>query len=139
MILGIGTDLFDIDRMRRRLASDADFAASVFTPREIAYCRAKRDPAPHFAARFAAKEAVVKALADAGGRGAFWLDIEVRRRDDGRPSLELSGRLAELAAGLAVRRIHLSLTHTDHLAAATVVLEGGAAAVTSDRDDRRRR
>lgn len=139
MILGIGTDLFDVDRMRRQLESDADFAASVFTPREIAYCTVKRDPAPHFAVRFAAKEAVVKALADAEGEGTFWRDAEILRRDDGKPSLDLSGRLAELAAGLKVRRIHLSLTHTDQLAAATVVLEGDAAAQPSDQDDRRRR
>lgn len=139
MILGIGTDLFDVDRMRRQLDSDADFAASVFTPAEIEYCTAKRHPAPHFAVRFAAKEAVVKALADAGGEGTFWLEAEVLRRDDGKPGLELSGRLADCAAGLKVRRIHLSMTHTDHLAAATVVLEGAAGAEPSDTDDRRRR
>ena len=139
MILGIGTDLFDVDRMRRQLEGDAEFSASVFTPSEIAYCAAKRDPAPHFAARFAAKEAALKALADAGGAGSFWQDAEVQRRNDGKPTLELSGRLADLAAGLEVRRIHLSLTHTDQLAAATVVLEGDPAVPPSDQDDRRRR
>lgn len=135
MILGIGTDLFDVDRMRRRLESDAGFAASVFTPAEISYCTNKHDPASHFAARFAAKEAAVKALADAGGDGSFWHDAEVQRRDDGKPSLVLTGRLADLAAGLGARRIHLSMTHSDHLAAAVVVLEG--AAEHPDQDNRR--
>lgn len=139
MILGIGTDLFDVDRMRRNLQRDADFPVSVFTPPEIEYCRAQSDPAVHFAARFAAKEALVKALADAGGEGTFWLDISVLRRDDGQPRIELGGRLAELAAAFGVRRTHLSLTHTDQLAAAVVVLEGDPAAETSDPDDRRRR
>jgi holo-[acyl-carrier protein] synthase len=139
MILGIGTDLFDVDRMRRNLQRDADFAASVFTAAEIEYCGAKRDPAPHYAARFAAKEALVKALADARGEGSFWLDAAVRRRDDGQPVFDLSGRLADLAAGLGVTRLHLSLTHTATLAAAVVVLEGDPAPDASDQPDRRQR
>jgi holo-[acyl-carrier protein] synthase len=125
MILGIGTDLFAIDRMRREIERDAGFAPSVFTPAEIRYCEGRRDPAIHFAARFAAKEALVKALADTRGDGSFWRDVEVERRDDGAPAVRLTGRLAELAAELGVQRVHLSLTHTDTMAAASVVLEGG--------------
>ena len=124
MILGIGTDLFDVDRMRRELGRVPDFAATVLTPAEIEYCGRMHDPAPHLAARFAAKEALVKALADARGEGTFWLDAEVRRRSDGKPEFRLSGRLAAMAGELGVRRLHLSLTHTDHLAAAVVILEG---------------
>lgn len=127
MILGIGTDLFDVDRMRRQLESDAGFAESVFLPAEISYCRSMHDPAPHFAARFAAKEAIVKAMADAGGSGSFWLDAEVVREDSGKPRLELGGRLGDLARDMGISRISLSMTHTDELAAATVVIEGAPA------------
>jgi len=137
MILGIGTDLFDVDRMRRRLESDAAFVESVFLHDEITYCRSQHDPAPHFAARFAAKEAVVKAMADAGGTGSFWLDAEVVREPSGRPRLDLGGRLGDLARDLGVTHIHLSMTHTDELAAATVVLEGVVAARETDPASRR--
>jgi holo-[acyl-carrier protein] synthase len=139
MILGIGTDLFDVDRMRRKLESDAGFVESVFLPAEIAYCRSQRHPAPHFAARFAAKEAIVKAMADAGGTGSFWLDAEVVREDSGKPRLELTGSLGDLARDMGIFRISLSLTHTDELAAATVVIEGPPAAPDLDPDSRRQR
>ena len=139
MILGIGTDLFDVDRMRRRLESDASFAESVFLPAEISYCQSQHHPASHFAARFAAKEAVVKALADAGGSGSFWLDITVLRDPSGKPSIQLDGRLGDCAHQLGVTRIHLSLTHTDDMAAATVVIEGAPAAMDPDPASRRQR
>jgi len=124
MILGLGIDLCDTTRMRRRLAGQpAGFVESVFLPAEIAYCSPKRHPEQHFAARFAAKEAVVKALAAAGGEGAFWHDVEVIRAGDGQPTVALHGRLRSLADGLGVRRIHLSLTHTAGTAAAVAVAE----------------
>ena len=125
MILGIGIDQCDVRRMRKQLEASVDgFVASVFLPAEIAYCTHKHRPAEHFAARFAAKEAVLKALATGGGAGTFWQDIEVVKEADGRPRLELEGRLRELADGLGVRTIHVSLTHTADLAAAVVIAEG---------------
>jgi holo-[acyl-carrier protein] synthase len=125
MILGTGIDLCKVARMRDKVDAQADdFIASVFLPVEIAYCEAKRHPAEHFAARFAAKEAVVKALADAHGQGSFWLDIEIRNEEDGRPVVRLQGRAHEIADRLGVRRVFLSMTHTREMAAATVVLEG---------------
>jgi len=124
MILGIGIDLCEVGRMRGKAADPKDeFLTQVFLPREIAHCRNKYHPAEHFAARFAAKEAVVKALGDACGQGTFWLDIEIRNEEDGRPVVRLHGRALELADRLQVRRIFLSLTHTRETAAATVVLE----------------
>ena len=126
MILGIGIDLCDVDRMRRQLDTDPDgFIAAVFLPDEIVYCTAKHRPAEHFAARFAAKEAVVKALATAGDPGTFWHDIEVVRAPDGSPHAELRGRLRDLADKLGVRAIHLSITHTADMAAAVAVVEDG--------------
>jgi len=125
MILGTGIDLCEVERMRDKVSADADhFLEAVFLPAEIAYCQAKHHPAEHFAARFAAKEAVVKALADAVGKGSFWRDIEITNEEDGRPVIRLLGRVREMADRLGVRRVLVSMTHTRDLAAATVVLEG---------------
>jgi len=125
MILGTGIDLCEVDRMRDKVSADAaDFLDAVFLPAEIAYCQAKKHPAEHFAARFAAKEAVVKALADAAEKGSFWRDIEITNEEDGRPVIRLLGRVREMADRLGVRRVLVSMTHTRDLAAATVVLEG---------------
>ena len=125
MILGTGIDLCEVARMRAKVqAPEGEFVAEVFLPGEIAYCGAKRYPAEHYAARFAAKEAVVKSLAHAHGAGSFWRDIEIRNEQDGRPVVRLHGRAKEMADALGVRRVFLSLTHTRDLAAATVILEG---------------
>lgn len=123
MILGIGTDLLDVSRMEEELRSGgAGFREAVFTPGESAYCGAKRYPARHFAARFAAKEALLKALPGAGPAPPL-REIEVQSDPEGRPSLVLHGRARERAARLGVARIFLSLSHTGGVAAAQVVLE----------------
>lgn len=123
MILGIGIDLIEVARVARQLAADgAGFRDTVFTPAEIAYCERKRFPAQHFAARFAAKEAAFKALALPADFGAAWREAEVAS-DAGVPRLVLTGRLAELAAARGVRRAHVTLSHTQELATAGVVLE----------------
>ena len=125
MILGIGIDQCDVRRMSRQMDSPEDeFVTSVFNPAEIAYCTQKHRPAEHFAARFAAKEAVLKALAGAGGEGTFWQDIQIVNEPSGRPQVALDGRLRVLADELGVRTIHVSLTHTAELAAAVVIAEG---------------
>lgn len=125
MILGIGIDICDVRRLREQLARpDDDVMAAVFSAAEVAYCQGKRFPAQHFAARFAGKEAVVKALAATGGSGMFWQDIEILPQSGGQPVVRLSGRAAELAAGLGVARVWISLSHTGDLATASVVLEG---------------
>jgi holo-[acyl-carrier protein] synthase len=125
MILGIGIDQCEVGRMRRQLEADPDgFVAAVFLPAEISYCNAKRHPAELFAARFAAKEAAIKALAAAEGQGTFWHDLEVTNEHGGGPALALSGRLRQLADALGVRTMHVSLTHTADQAAAVVIAEG---------------
>jgi holo-[acyl-carrier protein] synthase len=92
MILGTGIDLCEVSRMEAKVQAPADeFVNKVFLPGEIAYCGTKRHPAEHYAARFAAKEAVVKALAGAGGKGSFWQDIEIMNEQDGRPVVRLQG------------------------------------------------
>lgn len=126
MIVGIGIDLCPVARMARALAGhDGRFEARVYTEAERSYCRARAEPAQHFAARFAAKEAFLKALAVPPGLS--WHEIEVvADPETGRPSLRLSGQAAAAAVRLGVVGFHVSLTHTADTAAAVVVAEGEA-------------
>lgn len=126
MILGIGMDLVDVARVRHLLVRHPTRAARrIFTEGERAYAGRHADPARHFAARFAAKEAAYKALAGSPlARRISWQDVEVVNDADGRPSLRLHGRAAERMAELGARTAWLTLTHADHVAGATVVVEG---------------
>lgn len=119
-MLGIGTDLVDIDRFRAVLARTPGVADRVFRDGERAYAAQAVDPAARLAARFAAKEATMKSLGLGLGSMAM-ADIEVVRHDDGRPELVLHGSAAAAASGAGATRFLLSLSHTDHLAQATVV------------------
>ena len=119
-LVGIGIDLVDIDRFRTVLGRRPSVAERLFTGRERAYARRAVDPAPRLAARFAAKEAALKALGYGLG-GMRMADIEVVRTDDGRPELVLHGDARSRAAAHGVGRWLVSLSHTDHLAQATVV------------------
>ncbi len=127
MIVGLGMDVVQIDRIARILSGDPRraerFLARCFTAAERAYCDLRRDRAGSYAARFAAKEAAVKALgAPAGLR---WTDFEVVRAE-GAPTLALTGAAAEAAARRGVERVHLTLSHAAGLAAAAVILEGAS-------------
>lgn len=124
MLLGLGTDLIETRRVEQSIDRFGDrFLERIFSPREIAYCKRKKNAAESFAARFAAKEAGAKALGTGISRGVTWKDFEVKRETSGRPSLHLSGRAAELALAIGVKRIQLSLTHSRDLAMAVVVVE----------------
>lgn len=125
MVIGVGTDLMEIERIERSVARYGDaFLNRVYTAAEIAYCRRKKkNSAESLAARFAAKEAGAKALGTGISRGVGWRDFEVVRRPGGQPELRLSGRAAEIAAALGVRRLALSLSHSRRLAIAVVVAE----------------
>jgi holo-[acyl-carrier protein] synthase len=126
MIRGVGVDLCPVSRVARILARHPGrFAERVFTPAERAYCASRGVPAQHFAARFAAKEAALKALGVPPGLG--WHDLEVEA-DGGAPRLALHGPAAAAAAAQGVRRAHLSLSHAGDTAVAFVVLEGEGAA-----------
>jgi holo-[acyl-carrier protein] synthase len=102
------------------------FKHEVFTAAEIAFCESKRYPARHFAARFAAKEAALKALGGLGDLLPRWREVEIRTGESGAPSVVLEGRFREVAERSGVDAIHVSLTHTSELAAATVVMESRA-------------
>lgn len=123
-ILGIGIDATDIPRIAEVLERYGDrFLRRVFTDDEIAYCTRRRNPAPHLAGRFAAKEAAMKALGTGHSRGVIWRDIEVVRRG-GPPRLMLHGGAGVRAATMNVRRSLLTITHSDSLALAQVMLIG---------------
>ncbi|HVL92133.1 MAG TPA: holo-ACP synthase [Acidimicrobiales bacterium] len=118
-MIGIGIDAVDVDRFRRALARSPGLEGRLFTSGEQADGRRSRDAAPRLAARFAAKEATMKALGV--GLGAFGFhDVEVRTAPSGAPSLAVSGAAAALATRLGVSGFRVSLTHTDHLAGAVV-------------------
>jgi holo-[acyl-carrier protein] synthase len=124
MIIGTGVDIVDIARFRGVLERLRErFILRVFTDVEQRYCSKRRDPAPHYAARFAAKEALFKALGTGWSRGVTWLDVEVQRERQEAPSMELHGEAKRLSAEMGASRIHLSLSHSDHYAVAMVILE----------------
>jgi holo-[acyl-carrier protein] synthase len=124
MIVGLGVDLARASRFRKFLAAGKQGIISrIFTPAEQFYALGMKDPAPHLAARFAAKEAFVKALGLGLRNGMSWQEIEVVRNELGAPSLLLSGHAKEHAAARGVTNIHLSYSHEGDYASATVILE----------------
>ena len=121
-MIGIGVDVVEIERFRRSLARTPSMRERLFTAVELEYAAAKADPVPSLAARFAAREAVMKSLGL--GLGAFGFhDVWVERAESGAPSLAFAGTAAELARQAGVRRWHLSLTHSELVAVAYVVAE----------------
>jgi len=129
-IHGIGIDLVQIPRMRRVVERWQDrFLERVFTEEELAYCRSRKDPIPHLAARFAAKEAGLKALGTGLRLGVRWRELEVRRERGEAPVLILSGRSRAIGEARGGRRMLLALTHEGEYACAQAMLvddEAGA-------------
>jgi len=126
MIVGTGIDMAEIGRIQHSIDRYGQrFLDRVYTATEQAYCLSKRKSAESFAARFAAKEAGAKALGTGISHGVSWLEIEVAREPGGRPSLRFHGRAASIAIRLGATRAALSITHTNTLATASVVLEDG--------------
>jgi holo-[acyl-carrier protein] synthase len=121
-ILGLGIDLVEVARIEQSIARHGDrFLHRVFTAGEIAYCSPMKTPAPFYAARFAAKEAVSKALGTGIGAACGWLEIEVRRKASGAPFVVLHGAAAETAQRLGIASVLLSLSHTGHSAIAQAI------------------
>ncbi|MBI2685111.1 MAG: holo-ACP synthase [Acidobacteria bacterium] len=124
MILGIGSDLAEVPRIRAsRERFGERFLRRVYTDAEIRYALSKANADERFAGRFAAKEAGMKALGTGLTSGITWHDFAVSREPSGRPTLALSGVAARIAGALGVQRIHLTITHTAGLALAVVVME----------------
>jgi len=124
MIVGVGTDLAEVERIHKSVERFGDrFLTRVFTARERAYAMSKANWAERLAARFAAKEAGMKAIGTGLGRGVSWQHLEVANEPSGRPTLRLYGAALEAANALGVKRISISLTHTKEIAFAVVILE----------------
>jgi holo-[acyl-carrier protein] synthase len=122
-ILGLGVDICEIDRMERALARHPTLRERVFTPQERAYCDARARPAESYAGRFAAREAVIKALG--GYRGKRWQDISVTRHPSGAPAIALEGNAKGRADALGITRVLVTFTHerTNAVAFAVAVRE----------------
>jgi len=125
-IVGTGVDLCEVERIKKAITSThgARLLERVFTPREIAYAQGKANPYERYAARFAAKEAGMKALGTGWRGGLGWQDLEVINLSSGRPTLQLHRRAAEIAEKMGAVNIALSITHTSVQALAMVIIEG---------------
>ena len=125
MIVGTGVDLAEVPRIRASIERfGARFIDRIYTPGEVAYVERKANRFERYAARFAAKEAGMKAIGTGWKRGVTWRDFEVANLPSGKPTLRLHGVAAEIASKLGVRNISLSITHTAELGMAHVILEG---------------
>ena len=125
MIVAIGIDLVEISRMEEVFARRGErFRARVFTEGEIDYCERRASKLASYAARFAAKEAAMKALGTGWADGDGWMDIEVVSQQSGAPVLQLHRRALERMREMGAMKAHISLTHSGNLAIAEVLLEG---------------
>jgi holo-[acyl-carrier protein] synthase len=124
MIVGSGIDIAEVPRIAEAIDRFGDrFLRRIFTDGEISYCHSKANRVERYAARFAAKEAAMKALGTGWNRGVRWRDIEVVREPGGRPTITFHGIAAKFAAHLRASHVALSLTHTPEQAIAIVILE----------------
>ncbi len=123
-IVGTGVDIVDVARIAEAVTRHGGrFLARVFTPAEAEYCRSRGVPAQHFAARFATKEAVLKALGTGWSAGIAWRDVEVINGPAGQPAVELHGGAARRAQNLGIAAIHVSISHTSDHAVAHAIAE----------------
>ena len=126
MIVGTGIDVVEVPRVAAALERfGRRFIERIFTEEEIRYCDSKANPAERYAARFAAKEAAMKAIGTGWNHGVRWRDFEIQRARGGRPRLVMSGKAAEFARQLGAVHTQISMTHTAAEAIAHVILESG--------------
>lgn len=124
MIVGTGIDIIEVPRIAKSIERFGDrFLERVFTPDEIRYCKSKHNRTERFAARFAAKEAAMKAIGTGLRRGVTWQDVQVGREPGGRPTILFTGEAARFMATLGAKHASLSLSHTEEHAIAQVILE----------------
>ena len=123
MILGTGIDMIEVERVAFSTGRDSGFREMVFSKREIEYCESKASPFQHYAARFAAKEAFLKAIGRGWDSSLALHEIEIVNEVNGKPRLLLSGKTAKTLESLEIRSIHVSLSHLKTYASAIVILE----------------
>jgi holo-[acyl-carrier protein] synthase len=123
LIVGTGIDIIEVARIAKVMERDLGFRDKIYTEGEIAYCESKKNKYQHYAARFSAKEALMKAIGTGWRFGIRFADIEVYHDDLGQPHILLNGKAKELAEKEGFSKIHVSLSHVKELATAVVVLE----------------
>ncbi len=123
MIIGTGIDIIEVERIATRVARDSGFRELVFSIAEMAYCDSKATRFEHYAARFAAKEAFLKAIGRGWDSGLSLYEIEVVNDVNGKPSIHLSGNTEKEIAPMGIKYIHVSLSHLKSMATAIVILE----------------
>ncbi len=124
MVVGLGVDIVEVDRIRRALENQPKMVRKVFTKGEAEYCTARKNRYQHFAGRFAAKEAALKALGTGWAEGIRWRDVEVISLPSGQPRLDFHGRAHEVFESLDADTSLLTITHARAYAVAVVILEG---------------
>lgn len=125
-ILGIGTDIIECLRIAQMVERHGElFIERVYTPHEIGYCSSRKAATQHYAGRWAAKEAVLKAIGTGWVRGITWRDVEVRSDQGGKPSISLSGGAADAAQRLGIEEVQISISHCRTHAIAYAVAVGG--------------
>jgi holo-[acyl-carrier protein] synthase len=123
MIIGIGTDIIEVERIRKHIEAGFGFREKVFTQKEIAYCESKTNKAQNYAARFSAKEAFLKAVGTGLRHGLSFTDIEVINDELGKPEMILHNQAEELITKMGVTNIQISMTHLRDWVNAMVLLE----------------
>lgn len=123
MIIGTGFDLIEVERLQRAMEKNEHFGDKVFTRKEIEYCSLRANQYESYAARFAAKEALLKAMGTGWADGIQWTDIELYNQENGKPAISVSGIAAEKLQVYGSYRLHVSLSHLKSIAGATVIIE----------------
>jgi holo-[acyl-carrier protein] synthase len=123
MIIGTGIDIIEVSRIEKVMSRDIGFRDKIFTPVEIGYCESKKTKYQHYAARFSAKEAMLKAIGTGWRFGIRFADIEVYHDELGKPHIRVFEKAKELLASLSVSKIHVSLSHLKEMATAIVIIE----------------
>ena len=123
MVFGVGMDLIEVARIDKQVSAGRRFVDRIFTEREISYCQGKKNSAQNYAARFAAKEAFLKAVGIGWQKGLAFKDVEVVNDSLGKPELVLHGKAQELVEKHHITNIQVSLTHLKEMAGAVVILE----------------
>lgn len=123
MIFGVGIDIIEVSRVEDKLNRTPGLKEKLYTAVEIAYCESKKFPHQHYAARFAAKEAFLKALGTGWSQGIKFSEVEIRNLESGQPVIEVYGRAKEICQVQGINRFFVSLSHLKTHAVATVILE----------------
>ncbi len=123
MIFGIGTDIIEVERIEKQLDKNSGLREKLFTPTEIAYCESKKNRGQHYAARFAAKEAFLKAIGTGWRDGLQFNEVEVTNDQLGKPAIVLYGKTKDFVAEINITNIQVSLTHIKDVVNAIVIVE----------------